>query len=51
MASVRANPIAQQMSTLGELQPAAQLGRSAKTLTVEFHGVFRSSQLSIAQFL
>ena len=51
MASVRANQIAQQMSALGELEPAAVFGRSAKGLTAEFHNVFRSSNLSTARFL
>ena len=51
MASVRASRIAQRMSVLGEREPAALFGRSAKALTTEFHDVFRSLKLSTARFL
>jgi hypothetical protein len=51
VASVRANQIGQLMSALGDLKPAARLGRSAKALPAEFYRLFHSSNLLIAEFL
>jgi hypothetical protein len=51
VASVRANPIAQQMSVTAGLQPSEQPGCVIRILTAEFHNVMCPANLSIAELL
>jgi hypothetical protein len=45
MASLRADQIAQQIPTLGEVEPAALLRCRVRQLTAGFQSMFRSSNL------